>query len=74
MHSAVVVHIIIDINECSEGSDNCDQTCANTVGSFTCSCADGFQLSSDGRTCNGNYRHLYTDYFMICGFIFIRLE
>ena len=67
-----VVHIIIDINECSEESHNCDQICTNTVGSFKCSCADGFKLSSDGRTCSGIQRTLYTVYFMICGFIFYK--
>ena len=42
-----------DINECSEESHNCDQTCSNTVGSFTCSCRSGYTLDSDGRRCNG---------------------
>ena len=42
-----------EINECSEGSDNCDQTCYNTASSYTCSCRSGYTLGSDRRTCNG---------------------
>ncbi|XP_066282660.1 fibulin-1-like [Branchiostoma lanceolatum] len=41
----------IDIDECTEGTHNCnaDATCTNTPGSFTCACNDGF--SGDGVTC-----------------------
>ena len=27
--------------------------CNNTIGSFICSCNDGFLLAGDGRTCDG---------------------
>ena len=40
-----------DINECSEGTDNCDQRCTNTDGSYTCSCNSGYTLAEDGRSC-----------------------
>lgn len=43
----------LDIDECTEGTDGCNQTCINTIGSFTCSCGSGYRLSSDGQTCNG---------------------
>lgn len=42
----------IDINECSTGTHNCAQRCHNTAGSYTCSCNSGYQLASDGRSCN----------------------
>ena len=42
-----------DIDECSDRTDGCSQICTNTVGSFTCGCNTGFQLNSDGATCNG---------------------
>ena len=38
-----------DVNECV--NNPCDQTCNNTVGSYICSCSDGF--TSDGDQCNG---------------------
>ena len=44
-----------DINECDEGLDGCHQICTNTNGSFDCSCSPGFELLSDGTTCNGKY-------------------
>ena len=31
----------------------CNQTCTNQVGSFTCSCDIGFELSADGLDCDG---------------------
>lgn len=40
-----------DVNECLLG--NCDQTCTNHQGHFTCSCLSGYNLDIDGRTCNG---------------------
>lgn len=43
--------VCIDINECTEGSDGCAQTCSNQVGSYTCSCLSGYRLASDRRGC-----------------------
>ena len=45
----------IDVDECSEGSHNCDQFCNNTDGSFTCSCEPGFKLSTDHKSCISMY-------------------
>ena len=54
LHSVHGLHLIADINECSlEGDGFCDQGCNNTVGSFSCSCSEGFELNSDGLSCNG---------------------
>ena len=41
-----------DVNECN-GDHECDHNCINTVGSFVCSCDDGYLLQDDGRTCEG---------------------
>ena len=43
----------IDINECSENVSGCAQLCHNTVGSYTCSCDIGYQLSSNNHSCEG---------------------
>ena len=40
-----------DIDECSRGTDNCDHTCTNTDGSYTCGCNTGYFLESDGHSC-----------------------
>ncbi|XP_072172571.1 uncharacterized protein [Diadema setosum] len=40
-----------DINECAEMTDDCEQDCHNTQGSYTCSCSSGYTLSLDMRSC-----------------------
>ena len=34
-----------------DGTSDCSQMCNNTIGSYNCSCDNGFQLDSDGLTC-----------------------
>ena len=36
---------VVDLNECSSETDNCNgnAACANTIGSFTCTCNSGFK-------------------------------
>lgn len=41
----------VDINECMEQYDLCSQQCSNVPGSFQCSCARGYTLNSDNRSC-----------------------
>ena len=41
-----------DIDECATSSP-CEQICTNTIGSFRCSCRDGFDEDVDGISCNG---------------------
>ena len=42
-----------DIDECDDGIDNCHifAHCSNEIGSFSCSCNDGY--TGDGLTCSG---------------------
>ena len=42
-----------DIDECKLDSDQCAQTCINTIGSYTCSCSEGYLLNGDRRGCSG---------------------
>lgn len=43
---------LVDVDECETNTDNCAQNCLNTIGSFQCSCYDGFQILEDGSgTC-----------------------
>ena len=41
----------LDINECGEGLDGCQQNCTNTVGGYQCSCSNSTYLSNDNQTC-----------------------
>ena len=48
------VHVSIDVDECTEGVDDChhNATCSNTPGGFNCTCVSGF--SGDGaNSCEG---------------------
>ena len=45
----------VDVDECNDTALNyCDHYCMNSIGSYNCSCDDGYRLSSDGHTCLGN--------------------
>ena len=63
--------LFLDIDECATNTNNCDinATCKNTVGSFTCSCNDGFK--SNGSTCigNPNYCLRFENEFLIFTYI-----
>ena len=44
---------VLDINECEEGTHDCDVNadCTNTRGAFTCTCKIGYE--ADGDACKG---------------------
>lgn len=42
---------LTDVDECEEGSLDCEHTCINTVGNYHCACRDGFSLRTDNHTC-----------------------
>ena len=44
--------VSVDIDECSNNG-GCSDDCVNIVGSFFCTCPNGYQLDDDGRTCIG---------------------
>ena len=52
IHSGFVC--VSDLDECADGSDNCDVNaeCTNMLGGFECACNIGF--TGDGTTCAGN--------------------
>ena len=39
-----------DIDECAAGTDECEDTCKNTVGGYECECPKS-RLRDDSRTC-----------------------
>lgn len=42
-----------DINECESGELLCELGCQNQIGSYICTCDEGYQIDEDGRTCVG---------------------
>ena len=53
IHVDIWYLMCLDVDECSEESDDCDSNadCTNTDGSFTCVCKTGW--TGDGKTCTG---------------------
>lgn len=48
------LYFSLDVDECATGNGGCQMGCTNTIGSYECTCDDGFVLSFDGHTCAGN--------------------
>lgn len=46
-----------DVDECMEGTAMCEQQCSNTIGSYTCSCGEGFIIDENGYVCDGEIKH-----------------
>ncbi len=44
-----------DIDECANSNGGCNQNCTNTIGSFYCSCGEGYRLGNLGFTCDGQF-------------------
>ena len=44
---------VSDINECLTNNGGCDHQCDNSIGSYSCSCRDGYRLNIDNHTCEG---------------------
>ena len=49
------------MDECSLGTDGCNQNCVNTDGSYLCYCTSGYYLMSDQKTCAGiSVKYVYS--------------
>ena len=46
-------YIIIDVDECKEELDDCEQICLNHIGHHVCECKPGCELQADNTTCLG---------------------
>ena len=56
MYTCIHKHFyVLDIKECSSNSHNCQQTCIELEGGFSCGCFDGFELENDSVSCKGMY-------------------
>ena len=49
----VILYTGANVNECATNNGGCAHICTDTEGSFTCSCNSGFELASNGLSCNG---------------------
>ena len=51
--TCVSVMHVTDIDECVAGTAPCVHICNNTIGSYECSCREGYLLDSNGFNCSG---------------------
>ena len=51
---------------------NCTHNCVNTEGSYYCTCDNGYELSDDKHTCEGNVMWKYVYLCKIVHVIMIR--
>ena len=49
--------IFVDVDECALDNGFCEHSCNNTIGSYHCTCNDGFILLEDDRGCTGIFLH-----------------
>lgn len=49
-----------DTDECVIDNGGCFDVCANTVGSFHCSCREGFVFAADKFSCVGEFKIVYS--------------
>ena len=47
--------IFADVNECDTNNGGCEHNCHNYIGSYNCSCRDGYDLDPDYHGCTGYY-------------------
>ena len=47
--------LLLDIDECTEGTSGCTQECSNSDGNYSCSCELGYHLGEDRHTCFGEW-------------------
>ena len=48
-----IVFDCTDINECKKEKGGCEQSCQNTIGSYSCFCLTGYLVDSNGYNCTG---------------------
>jgi len=48
-----------DIDECNAENGGCDMVCVNTLGSYYCTCLQGYMYDSALNICNGKLVFTY---------------
>ena len=51
LRNYLYILLIIDIDECANGTHGCEQRCINTPGSYKCGCNESYILKEDQKTC-----------------------
>ena len=59
-----------DLDECDQNNGDCEQICTNYVGSYACSCQEGWFIDTNGKSCNGGYLSQIQDRRVFFSFLF----
>ena len=51
------MYLLIDIDECSLGTDDCEQECVNIEGNYTCQCFPNYRLINT-TNCEGMHEYV----------------
>ncbi len=54
----IPVFFVIDVDECLTSNGGCDHSCTNIIGSYNCTCTDGYSLKNQ-HNCEGSYNSYY---------------
>ena len=49
----ITLMLSTEYDECRTEDHGCQHVCVNTIGGYRCECKIGYELSPDGRTCEG---------------------
>ena len=62
--------MVVDIDECSEGVNQCSEnsTCTNTIGSYQCFCFSGYRDEGMGYVCTGKW-NICVFFYLISSFL-----
>ena len=55
-----------DINECLNNNGICSQNCINTIGSYHCSCGNGYTLHDNEHACDGELKYTLCTVLQFC--------
>ena len=48
-----ITYLSVDTVECDNNNGGCEHNCANTEGSYYCTCREGYRLASNDENCEG---------------------
>ena len=62
LHKTQIICYCVDFNECSDSNGGCQQNCTNVIGSYYCSCYDGYSLDGNYHSCSCKINAPYYTY------------
>uniref|UniRef100_A0A8C7PYP6 Latent-transforming growth factor beta-binding protein 4 n=1 Tax=Oncorhynchus mykiss TaxID=8022 RepID=A0A8C7PYP6_ONCMY len=64
----------VDVDECLDPSTCANGRCSNFEGYFVCFCNDGFTLSLDGQSCEGNILIIFPSVYLYVSWFYVTFK